>query len=59
VTTSPETPDARIGELKELERRRGELLLTARTTARDAALDALSALQRRLVHAMSDARRTD
>lgn len=51
------TPDSRISELKDLERRRGELLREPRTTTRDLALDALSRLQRSIVEAMSYARR--
>ncbi len=51
-----ETQDSRITELKDLERRRGELLQTPRTTTRDEALAALSRLQRRIVDAISDAR---
>ena len=48
---------SRMDELKDLERRRGELLRAPRSVKRDEALDALSRLQRRLVDVMSRARR--
>lgn len=57
METGHETAEARVQELKDLERERGELLDTPRTAKRDEALDALGRLQRRIVDAISLARK--
>lgn len=57
--TSDETDPltSAIGELKNLERERGELLKQPRTERRDERLDLLGRSQRRIVHLMTKARR--